>query len=249
MDQPHDPVVTFAVGAEFPSRQNLKIACLAAAIKGMYEFDTMRSEGNRYIIQCKVPECRFKLHSTSVGGSSTFRIKTSVSVHDCFGLNHRGHAQATVTFLAQYLQDKVSEKPKYPPIDIVSDIRCKLGVEISYSKAYCAKEWALQNINGSHQDAYARLPQYCEDILKTNPGSTAIFEMNADSQKFTRTFVSFGASALGLAYCKPIIGVNGTHLKHKYCGILLAATSIDSNGCLFPVAHAIVDQENDENWL
>jgi MULE transposase domain/SWIM zinc finger len=30
---------------------------------------------------------------------------------------------------------------------------------------------------------------------------------------------------------------------------LLAATSVDGKSCLFPVAHAIVDQENDENWL
>src|SRR5579859_7972885 len=32
-------------------------------------------------------------------------------------------------------------------------------------------------------------------------------------------------------------------------GILLAATAIDANGCLFPLAHAVVDAENDNNWL
>ena len=249
MDPPLDPLITFAVGAEFASRKKLKIACLAAAIKGMYEFDTNRSESNRYNIKCKVPECNFKLHATSVGGSSTFHIKISVPTHNCFGLNHCGHAQATVSFLVDYLQDKISEKPKYSPIDIVSDIRRELGVEISYSKAYCAKERALQNINGTHQDAYAQLPQYCEDILKTNPGSTAILETDPDTQKFTRIFISFGASASGIAYCQPIMGLDGTHLKHKYGGILLAATSVDGNGCLFPIAHAIIDQENDENWL
>ena len=31
--------------------------------------------GNRYSIQCKVSECNFKLHTTSVDDSSTFRIK------------------------------------------------------------------------------------------------------------------------------------------------------------------------------
>jgi hypothetical protein len=241
MDPPLHPHVAFAVGTEFSFRKKLKTVCLAAAIKGMYEFDTNQSEGNHYIIQCKVPECNFKLHAISVGGSSVFRIKISVPTHDCFGINHCGHAQATVSFLADYLQDKISEKPRYPPIDIVSDIRRELSVEISYSEAYCAEERALQNINGSHQDAYACLPQYCEDILKTNPGSTAIFETNPDNQKFIRIFISFGASALGLAYCQPVIGLDGTHLKHKYRGILLAATSVDGNGCLFPVAYAVVD--------
>src|SRR5579859_744058 len=32
-------------------------------------------------------------------------------------------------------------------------------------------------------------------------------------------------------------------------GILLAATAVDANGCLFPLAHAVVDAENDDNWL
>jgi len=32
-------------------------------------------------------------------------------------------------------------------------------------------------------------------------------------------------------------------------GILLAATTVDANGCLFPLAHAVVDAENDDNWL
>src|SRR5436309_5176218 len=32
-------------------------------------------------------------------------------------------------------------------------------------------------------------------------------------------------------------------------GILLTATAIDVNGCLFPLAHAIVDTENHDNWL
>lgn len=32
-------------------------------------------------------------------------------------------------------------------------------------------------------------------------------------------------------------------------GILLAATAIDANGCLFLLAYAVVNAENDDNWL
>lgn len=39
------------------------------------------------------------------------------------------------------------------------------------------------------------------------------------------------------------------HLKAKYRGILLAATAVDANGSLFPLASAVVDAENDENWI
>lgn len=249
MDSTHNIQNSFAIGSEYPSLKKLKVTCLAAAISGLYEFNTVRCDNNRYTIKCKVSECPFRLHATSVSGSKIFHIKVSVSEHNCFGINHRGHVQATVPFLADYLQDKISEKPKYSPIDIVSDIRRELGVEISYSKAYRAKERVLENIHGTHHDAYARLLQYYEDIQRTNPGSTAIYETDSATQKFTRLFISFDANAAEMAYCQPIIGLNGTHLKHKYHGILLAATSVDGNHSLFPIVYVIVDQENDENWL
>ena len=31
-------------------------------------------------------------------------------------------------------------------------------------------------------------------------------------------------------------------------GILLATTAVDTRGCLFPLAHSVIDVENDDNW-
>jgi MULE transposase domain len=39
-----------------------------------------------------------------------------------------------------------------------------------------------------------------------------------------------------------------THIKTRYQGIILAATGIDALGQLFPLAYAVVDAENEENW-
>ena len=62
-------------------------------------------------------------------------------------------------------------------------------------------------------------------------------------------FVCYSASAIGFAYCRPVLRLDGTHLKTKYKGILLAATGIDANGSLFPLASAVIDAENNDNWL
>jgi hypothetical protein len=62
-------------------------------------------------------------------------------------------------------------------------------------------------------------------------------------------FVCFDASALGFSHCLPIIGLDETYLKTKFLGILLAATALDANGSLFPIAYIVVDVENDDNWL
>src|SRR5437762_10398233 len=107
-------------------------------------------------------------------------------------------------------------------------------------------------IDGIHEDGYAKLPQYCEDIIKSNPGSIAFVESTSNNQ-FRRMFVCFNASAEELHYCVPIIGLDGmcvccfsdrklgTNLMSKYQGILLSATSVDACGSLFPVAYAVVD--------
>ena len=62
-------------------------------------------------------------------------------------------------------------------------------------------------------------------------------------------FVCYAASAIRFGYCPPVLGLDGTHLKMKYRGILLAATATDANRSLFPLASAVVDAENDDNWF
>ncbi|XP_013700327.1 uncharacterized protein LOC106404128 [Brassica napus] len=42
--------------------------------------------------------------------------------------------------------------------------------------------------------------------------------------------------------------VDGTFLKSKYKGVLLAATALDGNSNLYLVAFAVVDSENDRSW-
>ena len=158
------------------------------------------------------------------------------------------HAKLTSRFIATRIQEKLQQHSSYTPKEIQDDLKRELGVDVGYSKAWRAKEAALNNINGTFEESYAMLPKYCNDLVNTNPGTTAFVEKTED-KKFKRMFVAFGAAAKGFAYCHPLLGLDGTHLKSKYLGILLAATSIDSLGQLFPVAFAVVNAENDENWL
>ncbi|XP_077246097.1 uncharacterized protein LOC143885954 [Tasmannia lanceolata] len=46
-----------------------------------------------------------------------------------------------------------------------------------------------------------------------------------------------------------LVLVDGTHLRGKYRGILLAATGIDGNGGLFLLAFAVAEGESYESWL
>jgi hypothetical protein len=239
---------SLAIGVTYDNRHQLKNACQAAAIANTFEFTTLRSDSRRYTVKCKAEGCPWYLHAYSVDSRGQFRITKSNQTHNCFGLDHRGHAQATEEFIATKFEEKLKEKPSYSVADIVSDVSRELGIQITYSKAYRAKERALKQINGSYEDSYTKLRKYCEDIKNTNPGSVATLEVTPEN-RFRRMFLCFSASAKGLPSCRCILGLSATPLKHKYQGILLAANAVDANGSLFPVAHAVVDEENDDNWL
>ena len=70
-----------------------------------------------------------------------------------------------------------------------------------------------------------------------------------NGQRFRHVFICYGASASGFQYCRPILSLDGTHLKSKYKGVLLTATATDAHESLFPLAYAVVSNENDDNWL
>ena len=49
--------------------------------------------------------------------------------------------------------------------------------------------------------------------------------------------------------CRSIIGLDGCHLKGRFGGQILATTARDTNDNIFPVAFAVVEQENKDSWV
>lgn len=205
------------VGASFDSFADLKKICSEHAIQNVFEFKPLFSNKKRYTIACKAEGCDWRLHLSLVNGSTIVRIKTYQSEHKCFGISHSGHSQASHDFLAKKIAEKVKEMPTYRPVDIVRDMQHEMGVKISYSTAYRAKDHTNDMNNGTLVAAYQSLPQYCQDLMNSNANSTAILEKTPED-RFQRLFIYYGASATGYSHCCPLLGLDGTHLKHKYQG-------------------------------
>ena len=249
----NDPPLPLAIGNRFDSMTDLRLACKRVALFDNFEFKTIASDKKRYTIQCiTADECPWRLHASLIpsdnGDTTIIELKTLISEHTCNGIHTARHRQASASFVSSVIEGRLRDQSDYRLTEVLRDIRRDHGVEISYSTAWRAKEQAFANINGSHEDAYQQLPQYCEDILRNNPGSTITLEHTEDNQ-FKRVFISYAASEMGFAHCRPVLGLDGAHLKGKYFGVLLSATAVDANGSLFPLAFAVVNAENDDNWL
>jgi MuDR family transposase len=228
-------MILVEVGVRFKNKEELKRACQTLATRGNFEYSVVKSDRSRLILKCIGEGCPWRLHASKVvdGNDPCFEVKTINTEHNCRGVHHLGHRQATAKFIGSQIQAKLNDNSSYRPINITQDIRRELGIQMTYAQAHRAKQQALQAINGTEEEAFAAMPKYCEDLKRNNPGSTIILECTEEEgnqSRFNRVFICYGASAIGFGFCCPVLGLDGTHLKNKYRGV---TTLITTNGrCL-----------------
>ncbi|CAN6439453.1 unnamed protein product [Victoria cruziana] len=245
-----DPDHELAVGQEFPDVKSCRRALRDAAIALHFEIQTVKSDKTRFTAKCASEGCPWRIHAAKLPGVPNFTIRTIHSQHTCEGITHLGHQQASVGWVASSMEERLRDNPSYKPKDILEDIHRMHGITLTYKQAWRGKERIMASVRGSFEEGYRLLPQYCEQIKRTNPGSISSVYGTGPENCFQRLFISFYASIFGFVNaCRPLLGLDRTVLKSKYLGTLLFATGFDGDGALFPLAFGVVDEENDESWM
>lgn len=239
-----------SVGQEFPDVRSCRRALRDTAIALHFEIQTIKSDKTRFTAKCASEGCPWRIHAAKLPGVPTFTIRTINDNHSCGGISHLGHQQASVQWVANSVEQRLRENPNCKPKEILEEIHRVHGITLSYKQAWRGKERIMAAMRGSFEEGYRLLPQYCDQVKRTNPGSIASVYGNAADNCFQRLFISFQASIYGfLNACRPLLGLDRTFLKSKYLGTLLLATGFDGDGALFPLAFGVVDEENDDNWM
>ncbi|KAJ8771837.1 hypothetical protein K2173_027014 [Erythroxylum novogranatense] len=236
------------VGQRFSGVHEFRESLRRYAIAHQFAFRYKKNDSHRVTVKCKAEGCPWRIHASRLSTTQLICIKKMNSTHTCEGsVVTTGH-QATRSWVASIIKEKLKVFPNYKPKDIVNDIKHEYGIQLNYFQAWRGKEIAKEQLQGSYKDAYNQLPHFCEKIIETNPGSFATFTTKQDST-FQRLFIMFHASLYGFTQgCRPLLFLDGIPLKSKYQGTLLAATAPDGDNGAFPVAFAVVDAETDDNW-
>ncbi|XP_050236158.1 uncharacterized protein LOC126686166 [Mercurialis annua] len=247
---PYFKPVELTVGQEFPDVHSCRRAFRDAAIAFRFEMHTIKSDKTRFTAKCATEGCPWRIHAAKLPGLPTFTIRTIHEEHTCGGIRHLGHQQASVQWVAESVETHLLENPHSTPKEILEEIYRAHGITLSYKQAWRAKERVMASVRGSFEEEYRLLPQYCDQIVRTNPGSIAVVYGNPVDDCFERLFISFQASIYGfLNACRHLIVLDRTLLKSKYHGTLLFATGFDGDGAVFPLAFGLVDDENVDNWM
>lgn len=173
-------------------------------------------------------------------------VKTFKDEHTC---SKKWQARAfTARYIAEKYVEKIRADEKMSIKGLGELIQQEWNMRIHRQKLWRARKIALNTIYGDEIAQYRKLWDYAAELRRSNPGSTFFIEIAEDGM-FQKCYFSFDACKRGfLSACRPIIFINGCHLKTQFGGILLTAIGMDSNDCIYPVAFAVVQIENTESW-
>ncbi|PKI72699.1 hypothetical protein CRG98_006907 [Punica granatum] len=235
------------VGQEFKSVSEFREALQKYAIANRFGYRLKKNDTNRASGTCAIDGCSWKIHASWVQATETFTIKKMEESHTCGGASWKA-AHPAKNWLVGIIKERLQDSPNHKPKEIARAIFRDFGLKLNYSQVWRGIEDAREQLQGSYKDAYSQLPWFCERVVEANPGSITEV-VSSDEERFQRLFVCFHALVQGFQNaCRPLLFLGATYLKSKYHEILLTASSLDGDDAVFPLAFAVVDTENDDNW-
>ncbi|XP_057791008.1 uncharacterized protein LOC131008130 [Salvia miltiorrhiza] len=160
----------------------------------------------------------------------------------------------TQTWLANHFKSRVYKDTKFTAKQMQEDIKINFKLHVSLFKCKRARKLIMTELNGSVINEFKMLEAYIQILKEKNPGSRCELQLSKEAAErgarvFRRLFVMLDACKRNwLIGCRPIICLDGCHLKSLSGGVLLTAVGKDANDQIMPLAWAVVSKENKVNW-
>ncbi|XP_056696840.1 uncharacterized protein [Spinacia oleracea] len=236
----------------FKDRESFMNVLMDYCIQEGFGLSVEKSDNLRYTAVCAIEGCDWRIHASKMVDKFSWAIKCMSGEHKLCG-RLEVNPIVTTNWLVRKLLPDIEANLEIPVVTLQRYAQERFQIEVKPRLFYKVKAVAKEIIHGSFSESYALLPRYAEMIKETNPGSYALVtwhSVSGDVQpKFKACFFSFAAQFRGfLTGCRPIIGIDGSHLSGYFKGILLAALGIDGNNEIFLLAYGVVDTESQESW-
>lgn len=121
--------------------------------------------------------CSFRLWAGWMQNESTFQIKTLIPNHTCSRNCDLG-SLVTYKWLAKQFAHEVVRNPKISYRQMKADAKENFRINVSVGMCKRAKQREVYDHEGGLVDHYARLWDYREQILITNPGSSVHLDVD-----------------------------------------------------------------------
>ncbi|KAK2663037.1 hypothetical protein Ddye_001611 [Dipteronia dyeriana] len=200
----------------FLMKKDLKRLVSHFAMRQNFEWKMKMSNKTTLHLVCLMENCTWKLRAMRRDEGTYFQVRSFVNEHT-YSLEeiHCRHRQASAVIIGEVIapilqqQDGRLKRMK----DIIADLKSMYGIQIMYSKAHAALDYALSLTYGTHEETFQLLPSFGYILEQKNLDTITDLQCDEDG-KFLYFFISIGASLRGFRTCiHPVLAIDGTHLK------------------------------------
>ncbi|KAK2646767.1 hypothetical protein Ddye_021962 [Dipteronia dyeriana] len=230
----------------FPTKKDLRRLVGHFAMWHNFEWKVKRSNKTTLHLVCLMENCTWKLIAVRRDEGTYFQVRSFVNEHTCpLEEIHRRHRQVSAVIIGEVIAPRLQQQDGrlMRPKDIIVDMKSMYGIQIMYIKAHTAFDYALSRTHGTHEETFQLLPSFGYVLEQKNPGTITDLQCDKDG-KFLLFFMSIGASLREFRTCmRPVIAVDGTHLKGRFQGTMFVTTTQDGNEHVYPIAFGHVSIE------
>ncbi|CAN1167846.1 hypothetical protein LINPERHAP2_LOCUS27483 [Linum perenne] len=196
---------------------------------------------------CANPGCKWRVYASWFGRNETFIIKAVGEQHTCPLLET--NSSATHKWIAKRYLCRFKIDPELNTKNLVTEMYQTYDIHVSNRVCVLAKNEAKRMLEGSLNDAYAKLRPYLLQLKKADPEGRFVMEVDPVAGQeyvlFKRIYIGFSCLKKGyLMGCRKLFALDGCFLKGEVKGMILTAVGKDGNNQMFPIAWAVVEGEN-----
>ncbi|XP_024632832.1 uncharacterized protein [Medicago truncatula] len=233
------------VGTLFMTKVDFQLAVRTFAVENARDLKFKKNDLKRMRVTCKGDGCEWEMYCGKIEGEETWQLRKIIGEHTCaLGWKIK---MMNSKWLGSKLHTRVRENRDLSVTTIMQRARQKWGMDVNEYKAYRAKNYAVEFVEGSFREQYRRLHDYGKELIRVNPESSVTItgtpyvgsEADLESPNhivcphFQRMYVCFKGCRDSFFKCISIIGLDGCFLKTPYGGMLLTAIGMDPNDQYF----------------
>ncbi|KAK0573979.1 hypothetical protein LWI29_016566 [Acer saccharum] len=156
-----------------------------------FEWKVKRSNKITLHLVYIIDECTWKLKAVRRAERTYFQVKSFINEHSCpLEEIHRRHRQASAVTIGEVVAPRLQQHDGrlMRPKDIIADMKTIYGIQIMYSKAHDALQYALSLSYGTHEETFQLLPYFAYILEQQNPGTIKDLQCTDDG-KFLYFFI------------------------------------------------------------
>ncbi|KAG9458476.1 hypothetical protein H6P81_002984 [Aristolochia fimbriata] len=166
------PPIGVGVGQRFITKDALVMYLKDYCISRHVQFRVHKSGSTIYSVRCTGDQCPWHVYASYSMKLNMWKVRRCNDEHTCLNVELRmDNRLCTSSVICNLIMPNVRTSFTLSPYEIIQLVKDKYHIQVSYSRAWRARNKALVAVFGRWDESYNLLPQFLKAIKDTNRGT------------------------------------------------------------------------------